>query len=416
MRFLQVVGRACTGRRIAPFAVLCAAVPACFVGYDSRYFEAKNSQRRVAAQEAPSAIIASPDAPPPVRAARRALQLRVRPNRRYLAQTVDATKHVADLVADANGVLTPALALSLDVDRVEPWTNETDERLEPALAALAHDDAGSEVDFVLGLIGALPRPTDSLHELGMAELGGKHMVVRAPSRLGEQDAVERGFYELSEDDRRALLRKHERHRVLAVFLHELGHALGALHETDEGSLMRPTYSPKMNGFGGPCIALMRVALDRSDREGVARGQLELLRGGQGSWIAADRDAQIARLEATLRDASRAKADGNETSVSAGARLADGPGPSASRAAPPEIKGADRDRFEQALEALRAGRAAMAYQAAKPLFAAYPNVLAVQDLRCQLATIRWLEREQLKAECASYARLSPAGDAGADGGR
>jgi hypothetical protein len=403
--------------RLVPFAVLCAAVSACFVGYDSRYFEAKNSQKRVAAQVAPSAIIASSDAPPPT-AGRRALRVRVRPNNRYLAQTVDAPKHVADLVADANGVLTPSLAVSLEVDRIEPWANETDERLEPAVATLATDDPGSDVDIVLGLIGALPRPTDSLHELGRAELGGKHIVVRAANRLGEQNAVDRGFYELSEDDRVAFLRKHERHRALAVFLHEFGHALGALHETDEGSLMRPSYSPKMSGFGGASIALMRVALDGSDRAGVARGQLALLRGAQGSWIAAERDAQIARLEEMLREVTRAKAEGKDTSGSVAAHPPAGPasGVSGVRAAPPELSGADRDRFELALGTLRAGGAVSAYQVAKPLFAAYPNVLAVQDLRCQLATIRWLDREQLKAECAPYGRLSPAVDGGSDSGR
>jgi hypothetical protein len=39
------------------------------------------------------------------------------------------------------------------------------------------------------------------------------------------------------------------------------------------------------------------------------------------------------------------------------------------------------------------------------------VYAVQDLRCQLATVRWLPRERMLTECAALGRLSA--DAGRD---
>jgi hypothetical protein len=84
-------------------------------------------------------------------------------------------------------------------------------------------------------------------------------------------------------------------------------------------------------------------------------------------------------------------------------------------APPELDGAAREQFLQAKQAFRAGAVAYAYKTARPLFARYPNVLAVQDLRCQLATVRWLPREQMLAECADARRLLPArADAGMSG--
>ncbi len=49
--------------------------------------------------------------------------------------------------------------------------------------------------------------------------------------------------------------------------------------------------------------------------------------------------------------------------------------------------------------------------AKPLFSRYPNVYGVQDLRCQLATVRWLDQSELEAECAAITRRLGAPDSG-----
>jgi hypothetical protein len=394
-------------RRLVALTTLVSS-SACFVGYDSRWLEAKRSQQRVAAQLAPAAIATTPDEPGPARTSRRILRVRVRPNKRYLGQTVDPPKRNADLMTDANGVLEPTFALRLEVERVEPWSNEADERLEPAIAALQADDPGNDVDVVVGMIGAMPRPTDSLHELGMAQWLGKHIVVRAASRLGEQDAIDRGFYELSADDRRRLIRLREGHRALAVFLHELGHTLGAIHETDAQSLMRPTYDPKMTEFGPGAVALMRAALDRSDRTALVRRQLDVLRASGETWVPAERAGTIAHLQAMLPAGGTASTDAGDGRPAVAEDKAN--------EAPPELRGDDRQRFLRASETLRGGAAGPAYGIAKPLFAAYPNVAAVQDLRCQLATVRWLDRDEMKAECAPFIRLSGGSDAGAEGAR
>ena len=61
--------------------------------------------------------------------------------------------------------------------------------------------------------------------------------------------------------------------------------------------------------------------------------------------------------------------------------------------------------------LKGGAVQSAYETARPLFGRYPGVYAVQDLRCQLATVRWLERSALLAECAPLIRLSGSSAAG-----
>jgi|HubBroStandDraft_1064217.scaffolds.fasta_scaffold02016_11 hypothetical protein len=80
--------------------------------------------------------------------------------------------------------------------------------------------------------------------------------------------------------------------------------------------------------------------------------------------------------------------------------------------PLELEGEARERFVRALDGFRAGNARWAYATAKPLFDLYPDVYEVQDLRCQLAAIRWLAPQELTAECAPLKRLSAAwADAG-----
>jgi hypothetical protein len=387
--------------RAGSFLALAALVGlgAC---YDSRWGEAKRAQQHVAADTKPADIgPGSGDRPPATGS--HTLHVRMRPNGRYLALTVDAPKQLADLVDDANQVLGPALGLELDVDRIQPWSADLDGP-DDALTALMNEDPGTDVDVVVGLIGALPRHTDSLHELGVATLLGKHMVLRGAGRADEQDAIEHGFTELSEDDRARMVRQRKRHRALAVFLHELGHSLGAVHEEAPLSLMHPVYDPKMNAFGGGGIALMRVALDGGGSVAVARGQLDLLRGRvAGEWVAVDRDKEVVHLEALLAGAPR-PADA----------AAAAPGNVSGLPVPPELRGADGERLRKASSLFQGGAVAAAYGEAKPLFASYPDVRAVQDLRCQLATLRYLGADALSAECAASVRLAGTLDGGAGG--
>lgn len=407
--------------RTHPLALLAsllflASLAACFVGYDSRWGQAKAAQQHLAAAATPSAIAASSDRPGGGAAAEHTFRIRFRPNPHYLAQTVNAQEQIEQLVADADGVLRPAIGLHVEIDKVEPWSMNADDKLEPALAALAHDDAAQDVDIVVGLVGALPAPTDDLHLAGCAEVLGKHIVVRAASRLGEHDMVDRALADLSDDEREKLVRARRRHRAEAVFLHELGHVLGALHESQIASLMHPSYDPKAGGYGDDALALMRVALKEDGRPAIAREQLEYLRNAKtGSWSASDREQAEKYLEALAGAAPAGPL-----------RVAAGPGApvsAASAASAPaglssasDLAGPDRDRFDQASRALGSGSVDQAYALAKPLFATYPRSRGVQDLRCQLATVRWLGADELRAECAAYTALldggSPGGATGA----
>jgi hypothetical protein len=391
------------------FALTSLACASCW--YDSTWGQAKAAQKRYAAAATPSAIVPTDDARPG--APKRTYRIRLRPDAHYLSQTVDAERQLEALVDDADRVLGASLGLHLEVQKTEAWSLDNDESLEAALAALRHDDAGEDVDVVVGLIGALPRPTDSFHEVGYAEVLGKHLVVRAASRLGEHDAVDRALTELSADERDRLVASRRRHRAEAVFLHELGHVLGALHEADAASLMHPAYDEKMTSFGDDAVVLMRLALDEGDRAAVVHAQLDYVRNAKTtSWATGEREAALKRLQAMdspppTSAASAARIGG------VGGSGGSGGGDGDEVDVPFELTAPDRERFAQAMKMFRAGAAAPAYQVAKPLFAAYPSTYAVQDLRCQLATVRWLEKDAMMAECAPSVRLA---DAGADASR
>jgi hypothetical protein len=378
------------------------AMAGCFLGFDSNWGAAKRAQRHLA--EAGPAVIESPgeaanDAP----ATRRTWHIRFRPNQTYLTQTVDAPKQLDDLVEDATAVLEPALGLRLEVERLEPWSMESDDDLHAALAALESAERGDGVDLVVGLVGALPHQTDSLHEAGLATLLGKHIVLRAASRSGEYDNIDRTFDQLSVEERAKILRQRKRHRALAIFLHEVGHCLGALHDSDPRSLMGRTYGPKVSEFEPSTLALMHVALEAGDKKAVARGQLQILEGpATNDWLPVERDAEIVALRGFVESAKGASQI---------------PAPSASP--PPRVPDeslsdldvGDRARLSRALQLFQAGAVAPSYQGALPLFARYPKSLVVQDFRCQLATVRWLPRKQLQDECAHVQALRAGADAG-----
>jgi hypothetical protein len=63
-----------------------------------------------------------------------------------------------------------------------------------------------------------------------------------------------------------------------------------------------------------------------------------------------------------------------------------------------------------MQMFQSGAVAAAYEAARPLFAVYPQDYAVQDLRCQLATVRWLDKAAMLRECKAVGLLADAGSA------
>ncbi len=383
--------------RTCGVAVISVALASCF--YDSQWGEAKRAQQRAAARATPTAISTSPTDDGEPRATAKPIRVRVHATSLYAAQTVDWQRQVRDLVEDANRTLAASVGAKLDVVAMQSWAAPPQTDLGATLAALAENDPATDVDLVVGMIGGVPRQTAQFHELGLAMVLGKHAVVRAAHREGEYDDIEK-LDELSDEARQRLRRDRQRHRALAVFLHEIGHTLGALHERAAGSVMFPSYRPTMAGFSAHGAALMRIALAHRgevDPRPRARDLIVRIEASVEEWDARDRDDTLARLRpiAARPDAPVAPI----APVPARPEALD----AGSDDAIAVLSVADRATYARAHASLAKARIEEAWTTARPLFAAYPDVLAVQDMRCQLATLR-ASGASVKAECARMIEL------------
>ncbi|MCU0694251.1 MAG: M12 family metallo-peptidase, partial [Polyangiaceae bacterium] len=249
----------------------------------SQWGQREAEQRRNAMRDTPASIAASTNASAPTPALRRhasvhTFRIRVVATPAYQAQILSWQQDLQAIIDQANEILEPELGARLQVVSVHTWHPSVSEQsLSELRQALIAMDSGEDVDWVVGLAGSVPTATDRFDQIGQASMLGKHWVQRAATRLGEHDAVEQSFDELKDTERAALMRKRKKHRAVAVFLHELGHTLGGLHERDEHSLMHARYDPRMTSFGEQDTELMRISLAHRAKAQDARAQASLAR-------------------------------------------------------------------------------------------------------------------------------------------
>ena len=401
--------------RTASLAAMVVAATGCFAGYDSRWGQSAAVQRQHAAQNTPTlrGEHAPEDKDAPAASKAKTLRVRAFITHAYTTQVADVPGTLRELFADVNDVMEPALGVRLELEGIRTWDRDfapgasKDDDLAKVLAELGRTEPGTDVDWVAGFVGALPRVTASFHDLGYGDLPGRHIVLRAPSSAQQHDAVERSYAALSEEERRRLQKDHRRHRIAATFLHEIGHTLGALHERSERNLMYPEYRAKMTTFGPEATEIMRGVLAKRDSKsnadqatlfrGIAAGARRAAPGvffeEERQKLAPQLEAYAANIEASLR--------ANEAATAAPAAATPAKEP---EAAPPELSAPDQSRYLRAKDALARNEHVAAWELGKPLYAAYPNVLAVQDLRCTLATSVF-RFDVARRECERLMKLS-----------
>jgi hypothetical protein len=291
----------------------------------------------------------------------RKLRIRVLVTRSFTAQVVDAPRHLRDLFEDVNRITEPELGLHLDLVDTRPWAVPDEDDIVKTFDALRAADDGDGVDWVVAFVCGLPRATRTFHDVGRGAVVGKHLLVRAPGSAERHDAIEKAFDELPEEQRRDLEKRLRRHRAAVVFLHELGHTLGAGHDTSAQSIMFPEYNAKVTAFGASSVDVMR--------EGLAK---------RSAPPDPPRDAP--------REPPRE--------------------PVVAIPETPELVGGARERFVAAYETASHGDLVAAWSTLKPLSERYLSSMAVQDLRCQLAT-RSMRFELARRECAPLMKLSTA---------
>jgi hypothetical protein len=393
---------------------LSCALSGCFLFYDSRWGQAKASQKRVAAHAMPAQLRVDPQAAALARAGEptrpvERLRLRAYATPGYAAALVDGEAQLTQTVRDANPELAQDLSFRLELVDYRVWPAAvSDDDLSALLKAIAKEDSAADVDWVLVL--ASPRHMVAVEpdQLGVGQLIGKYLAIRAMSDAEEFDVIERGFDELSEDEKAKLYAARKRHKAATVFLHEIGHTLGMPHELDQQSLMSPRYNPQSTAFSPTAARLGRRVLElRSATPGTAlerqgaQAALNVLRSAPAHTWEAGTAAEVEKL----LEFRLARAPVSVSPPRAALSAEPPRSPPRFGVTPNALTAADRALFERARAAEAAGNVADARTIAAPLFEAYPNLLAVQELRCQLAMKAQLTIEGEQAECRPLMRLS-----------
>ncbi len=377
-------------------AILCVAVSLLAGCFDSRWTTAPATQRAAAQKLAPStARPTEKTGASPLRS----LRVRVWAHRSHVSAGVDWRARLRELIADANRTLARDLDAKLEIASAASWPAVGgNDDLETWLTELeAHDD-GHDVDWVIGLVGGTPKLELSFHELGVGRMLGKHVVLRSLHDEAEWQDVERSLDALDEGERRKLLAERRRHRAASVLVHELAHTLGVPHVKREQTLMSRRYHAHADGLPPAAVRLMRTALAHRampiaerDIEGMTQALLAELNRADAGWVEAERDALVDSL-------SGARPPEPQPAAS--------PPKVASKSAPTNLSKAERDLFSRAEAELASGRASEAWRSAEPLFGAYPDDYAVQDLRCRIAMRAGFDHTRMRSECAPLMKLNP----------
>jgi hypothetical protein len=221
-------------------SVCLSCLPSCL--FDSRWGEPKRMQEAAARRATPKTLRATPADDSTPRGALRVLHLRAHATPRFLSEVSHGERKFEETVSRANDILGPTLQVRLEVSEVLPWSPRADEgELESLLPELAASDPGKDVDWVVGLVGSSPKLELTFRQLGRSNKPGKHLVLRAMNDAKEYDAIAANLSELPENDRRSLYRARLEHKTTVVFLHELGHSLGAPHEVAPSTIMHAVY-------------------------------------------------------------------------------------------------------------------------------------------------------------------------------
>ena len=387
---------------------------ACF---NSQWGEAKGEQQRAMVRAAPPQLerIASTGAVTPV-----TISVHVLATPRYTSQVVDAPRQFQEAVNEVNRVFS-GLGVTFRVDSFAAWETAED-RVETALAALESKENAGPLDLHVGLLGSLPRASASFHELGYATLLGHHLVLRAPARADEVDAIERNLDELSAEEREGLVKGRRKHRAAALLLHEIGHTLGAIHDDAAPSVMNPAYANERSGFSPQNAALVEITLrHRAAKEAssseLARDLLASLDkvGSGGDFVAKDRD-EMRVLLTSLRAPTTApspspspavaSASAN-TSSSTNANTNTNTAPPATEEDLRDLAAGDRETYRRVEALLTKHEPAAAWEAGKALFASRAKSFTVQDLKCRVAMAAFAYDRAI-GECETLTKLTREG--------
>lgn len=314
------------------------------------------------------------------------VKLRIWAARDYRNQTLHWQERVRRMVARANAAFQAWPRVRFEIAELRSWDIDSDGvRFETLLAQLESMDKGEDVDLTVGLAAADPTTAPSIHQLGMARLAGRHMILRNQNDLKENEAIQSAMDLLLPSTRDQLFIERKAHKELVVFLHEWAHTAGALHVDDPADLMNERYDHHQAKLEGWNVAIVDLYLKkRGGPKGEWREELRRLaeRAPASAWLAGDQRDLIATL-----------------------------GPPKGKPAENSLSSENVAAFNQAVALHGAGQFTKALIALRPLQVERPDDPRVQALWCELvlrASSGHPERlTAIDAACRRAAKLAPA---------
>jgi hypothetical protein len=382
------------------------------IAYDHRWLQQHQEKQRAKERLKPATLDKKGSGPAPAPAQRRSSPVRAYATRAYAAETLNWESQFDDLLREANAILA-TLGLQLQNGGVALWQPQTPEdRLADLLDELAGHDAGKDAGWVVAFVKSTPHLVVDHDALGVGRVLSKYLVMRASNDPRELELLTRQYYSLSEPEVAKLHSDRRRHRMVAVFLHEIGHTLGVRHRQEKGTLMNPTYDPDHRAFDATTLGLMRrtVGLERGSLSTEAyRMVKQYYEANADGWVPSEREAMLQWLSQHV-----APDLGVPSTATPGAAPSSAP-PKLAASAPPgppplpftTLSSNDRARYDDALQQETRSQFRDAWQTLLPLVERNARVLEVQELRCRLAGKLHLFPAVVEAHCEPAAQLSAA---------
>ncbi|MBX3156348.1 MAG: hypothetical protein KF773_10145 [Deltaproteobacteria bacterium] len=220
---------------------------------------AKQAQRMQAAKLTPPAIVVDGEWSGEIGVAK----IRVYADEEYRAQNVGWQQAFQRELEMTNDILGQAFGVKL-VAELHAWSYRAPAgaTLLDVAQALQQHDPGDGVLTVVGLTSAMSLVASQFEQLGIANVPGRHIVLRGFADREERKSFDAFFRDISADERKHLYEARRQHKTTALFLHELAHNLGAVHASQPGTLLSPEYDHTATSFDGETRATMAAAIDR----------------------------------------------------------------------------------------------------------------------------------------------------------
>ena len=189
-------------------------------------------------------------------------KIRVWADNQYRAQNVQWRRSFEAPLELTNLVLTSLLGLRL-VPEYQEWERHAPGSTTVAdLEALAERDPGRGVLLVVGLTSSLPLVSATFDELGYAQVGGRHLLVRGYADLEERKLYADAFRDLLPEERELSLEQRRHHKTAVVLLHEIGHNFGYEHDVSQDTIMNASYSHRASAFSPQAREVMLRTLEQ----------------------------------------------------------------------------------------------------------------------------------------------------------